>query len=194
MNYEACNGWLQCFIIFENIKRIIMILLANSLTTPALGTLFWSFLIFSLFFLVLTKFAWKPILNAVKARDEMIKGSLESAEKAREEMVRLQSDNESILRKAREEREVILKEAREVRDKLISEAKGQASKEAEKVIEKARTGIENEKNKALSEIHEQVATLSVEIASKIMGENLKQTANQEKLINNYLKEIDFNKN
>jgi F-type H+-transporting ATPase subunit b len=194
MNYEACNGWLQCFITFENIKRTIMILLANSLTTPALGTLFWSFLIFSLFFLVLTKFAWKPILNAVKARDEMIKGSLESAEKAREEMVRLQSDNESILRKAREEREVILKEAREVRDKLISEAKGQATEEAEKVIEKARTGIENEKNKALSEIHEQVATLSVEIASKIMGENLKQTANQEKLINNYLKEIDFNKN
>ena len=65
---------------------------------------------------------------------------------------------------------------------------------AEKLIEKARSGIENEKNKALSEIHEQVATLSVEIASKIMGENLKQTANQEKLINNYLKEIDFNKN
>ena len=97
-----------------------MIILANSLTSPAIGTLFWSVLIFGLFFLVLTKFAWKPILNAVKARDEMIKGSLESAEKARKQMLILQSDNETILHKAREEREGILKEAREVRDKLIS--------------------------------------------------------------------------
>ena len=171
-----------------------MVLLANSLTTPAVGTLFWSVLIFVLFFLILTKFAWKPILSAVKARDEMIKGSLESAAKAREDMLKLQSDNEAILRKAREERENILKEARDVRDKLISEAKGKATEEAEKLIEKARAGIENEKLKALSEIHDQVATLSVEIASKLLGEKLKQTGEQEKLIDSYLKEVDFNKN
>ena len=171
-----------------------MVLLANSLTTPAIGTIFWTTLIFGLFFLMLSKFAWKPILNAVKARDEMIKGSLESAEKAREEMLKLQSDNEAILRKAREEREGILKDARDIRDKLISEAKGKAAEEAEKLVEKARAGIESEKRKALSEIHEQVATLSVDIASKIIGEKLRQTGEQEKLINNYLKEIDFNKN
>jgi F-type H+-transporting ATPase subunit b len=171
-----------------------MILLANSLTTPAVGTLFWSALIFILFFLILTKFAWKPILSAVRARDEMIKGSLESAAKAREDMLKLQSDNEAILRKAREEREVILKEARDIRDKLISEAKGKATEEAEKLIEKARAGIEGEKRKALSEIHDQVATLSVEIASKLLGEQLKQTGEQEKLIDSYLKEIDINKN
>mgnify|MGYP001198444062 CR=1 FL=1 len=171
-----------------------MVLLANSLTTPAIGTIFWTTIIFALFFFILTKFAWKPILNAVKARDAMIKGSLESAQKAREEMLKLQSDNEAILRKAREEREGILKEARDVRDKLISEAKGKASEEAEKLIEKARAGIESEKRKALSEIHEQVATLSVEIASKLLGKKLKQTGEQEKLIDNYLKEINFNKN
>jgi F-type H+-transporting ATPase subunit b len=171
-----------------------MILLANSLTTPAIGTLVWSALIFGLFFLILTKFAWKPILAAVKARDEMIRSSLESAEKAREDMLKLQSDNEAILRKAREEREIILKEAREVRDKIISEAKGRASEEAEKLVEKARAGIESEKRKALSEIHEQVASISVEIASRLLGEKLKQTGEQEKLIDNYLKEIDFNKN
>jgi F-type H+-transporting ATPase subunit b len=171
-----------------------MILLTNSLTTPSIGTLFWSALIFGLFFIILTKFAWKPILNAVRARDEMIKGSLESAAKAREEMLKLQSDNEAILRKAREEREGILKEAREVRDKMISEAKGKASEEAEKLIEKARTGIESEKRKALSEIHEQVANLSVEIASKLLREQLKKTGEQEKLIDSYLKEVDFNKN
>jgi len=124
----------------------------------------------------------------------MIRGSLESAEKAKAEMLKLQSDNEAIIRKAREERENILKEAREVRDKLIFEAKGKATEAAEKLIEKARAGIENEKLKALSEIHEQVATLSVDIASKLLGEKLKQTGEQEKLIDNYLKEIDFNKN
>jgi F-type H+-transporting ATPase subunit b len=171
-----------------------MVLLANSLTTPAIGTIFWTILIFGLFFLILAKFAWKPILNAVKARDEMIKGSLESAEKAREDMLKLQSDNEAILRKAREEREGILKEAREVRDKLISEAKGKATEEAEKLIEKARTSIEGEKRKALSEIREQVATLSVEIASKLLRETLSQTGEQEKLIDKYLKESNFNKN
>jgi F-type H+-transporting ATPase subunit b len=100
-------------LLFKRIVKITyMILLANSLTTPAVGTLFWSVIIFFLFFLILTKFAWKPILAAVKERDEMIKGSLESAAKAREEMLKLQSDNEAILRKAREERENILKEAR----------------------------------------------------------------------------------
>lgn len=171
-----------------------MIFLANSLTTPAIGTVVWTTLIFTLFFLILSKFAWKPILNAVKARDEMIKGSLAAAEKAREDMTRLQSDNEAILRKAREEREVILKDARDIRDKLISEAKDKASEEAEKIVEKARLNIESEKRKALSEIHDQVATLSVDIASKLLGEQLKKTGEQEKLIDNYLKEIGVNKN
>lgn len=171
-----------------------MILLANSLTTPAFGTLFWSVIIFSIFFLLLAKFAWKPILNAVKARDEMIRSSLESAEKAKEDMLKMQSDNETILRKAREERENILKEAREVREKLISEAKGKASEEAEKIIEKARAGIESEKLKALSEIHEQVAVISVEIASKLLGHKLEQSGEQEKLIDRYLNDIDFKKN
>jgi F-type H+-transporting ATPase subunit b len=171
-----------------------MIFLANSLTTPAIGTVVWSTIIFSLFFILLTKFAWKPILNAVKARDEMIKGSLAAAEKAREDIMKLQSDNEAILRKAREERELILKDARDVRDKLIAEAKDKASEEAEKLIEKARTGIESEKRKALSEIRDQVATLSVDIASKLLGEQLSKTGEQEKLIDNYLKEINLNKN
>jgi F-type H+-transporting ATPase subunit b len=175
-------------------KTSDMIYLANSLTTPAIGTLFWATLIFGLFFVLLAKFAWKPILTAVKARDEMIKGSLDAAEQAREDMKKLQADNESVLRKAREERENILKEARDVRDRLISEAKGRATEEAEKLIEKARQGIEREKDKALSEIHDQVTSLSIEIASKILGEKLKENEQQYKLINNYLKDIDFKKN
>jgi F-type H+-transporting ATPase subunit b len=169
-------------------------ILANTLAQPAIGTVFWTTLIFLLFFFLLTKFAWKPILGAVKARDEIIKGSLESAEKAREDMKRLQADNEAILRKAREERENILKDARDIRDKMINEAKGKASEEGEKLIEKARQSIEREKDKALSEIHEQVAYLSVEIASKLLGEKLRESDQQNKLIASYLKEIEKNKN
>jgi len=171
-----------------------MVLLASSLTSPAIGLVFWTTIIFLLFFFILRKFAWKPILNAVKARDEMIKGSLASAEKARREMAKLQSDNEAILKKAREERETILREARDVRDKLIAEAKGKATEEAEKVVEKARAGIEREKAAALADIREQVAALSIEIASRLVGEKLKQSGEQEKLIDHYQKEIDFNKN
>ncbi len=171
-----------------------MVLLANSLTSPAIGLVFWTTLIFIMFFLILKRFAWKPILSAVKARDEMIKGSLASAEKARKEMLKLQSDNEAILRKAREERENILKEAREVRDKLIAEAKGKATEEAEKVIQKAKASIEKEKAAAVAGIREQVALLSVEIASKILGEKLQQTGEQGRLIENYLKDLDVNRN
>jgi F-type H+-transporting ATPase subunit b len=171
-----------------------MVLLMNSLVSPAIGLVFWTTIIFVLFFLILKKFAWKPVLNAVKARDEMIKGSLASAEKARKEMAKLQSDNEAILKKAREEREGILKEARDVRDKLIAEAKGRASEEAEKLVEKARAGIEREKAIALADIREQVTNLSIEIASKVLGEQLKKTGEHEKLIDNYLKEVNLNKN
>ena len=169
-------------------------ILANSLASPAIGTVVWSALIFICFFLLLAKFAWKPILSAVKARDEIIKGSLDAAEKARDEMKQLQADNETILRKAREERENILKEARETRDKMINEAKDKAGEEAEKLIEKARVGIEREKDKALAEIHEQVTYLSVEIASKLLGEKLKESDQQNKLIDNYLKELNLKKN
>jgi F-type H+-transporting ATPase subunit b len=171
-----------------------MVLLANSLTSPAIGLVFWTTIIFLMFFLILKRFAWKPILSAVKARDEMIRGSLASAEKARKEMAKLQSDNEAIIKKAREEREGILKEARDVRDKLIAEAKGKAGEEAAKLVEKARAGIEKEKAIALAEIREQVTTLSVDIASKLLGEKLKHTGEQEKLIDNYLKEIKLTKN
>ena len=171
-----------------------MILAGNSLTSPAIGTIFWAVIIFSLFFLILTKFAWKPVLSMLKQRDNMIKGSLESAEKARKDMLQLQSDNEAILKKAREEREDIIKEARDIRDKLISEAKGRATQEAAIIVENAKAGIEREKAKALSEIHDQLATLSVEIASKLLGEQLSRTGEQEKLIRKYLDDINLTRN
>lgn len=169
-------------------------ILANSLITPAIGTIFWTTFIFLIFFVILKKFAWKPILTMVKARDESIQSSLESAEKAHEEMLKLQSDNAAILKKAREEREIILKEARDARDLIMHEAKTKASEEATKLIEKARIGIEQEKQKAISEIGEQVALLSVDIASKILGEKLKESEEQSKMISRFIKDIDLKRN
>jgi len=169
-------------------------LLSNSLITPEVGTVFWTTLIFLLFFLILRKYGWKPILEAIRKREELIKDSLESAEDARRDMVKLQSDNEAIIRKAREERENILREAKEIRDKLIAEAKGKASEEADKLVEKARSGIEKEKARALQEIREQVATLSVAIAAKLLAKELKRSGEHEKLIDNYLEEIKIKKN
>jgi F-type H+-transporting ATPase subunit b len=171
-----------------------MILASNSLTSPAVGTIFWAVLIFGIFFYILTKFAWKPILSALKQREDLIKGSLEAAENARREMIQLQSDNEAILQKAREEREDILKEARDVRDKLIGEAKVKATQEASKIVENAKTSIERERNRVLSEIHDQLATLSVDIASKLLGEQLCKSGEQEKLIKKYLDDIKINRN
>lgn len=169
-----------------------MIILANSLTSPSIGLVFWSALIFLMFFLILAKFAWKPVMSMIKQREETIKNSLDAAAKAREEMVKLQADNEEVLKKAREEREAILKDARDIRDKIVAEAKDKATSEAEKLIAKAKNDIEMEKTKALSEINNQVATLSIEIASKLLGEKLSQDAEQQKLIDKYLKEVNIN--
>ena len=169
-----------------------MIILANSLTTPAIGTVVWTTLIFCLFFFLLAKFAWKPILSAIKARDEMIKGSLEAAEKAREEMAKLQSNNEEILRKAREDREAILSEAKEIKEKIIVEAKEKANIEAQKSVTQARQQIQAEKTAAINDIKKQVAELSVAIAEKILKKELDNKGEQEKIIDTLIDEIKLN--
>ena len=169
-------------------------ILANSLATPAIGTIFWTTLIFGLLLILLRVFAWKPILSAVKAREESIKGSLEAADEARKDMERLKTDNEAIMKEARVEREILMKEAREARDKLIGEAKNRAKTEADRIVEKARAGIEKEKQSAITEIRDHVAELAVDIAGKVLKESLKDLPEQEKLINNLLDDIDLTRN
>ncbi|MDT8400607.1 MAG: F0F1 ATP synthase subunit B [Bacteroidales bacterium] len=171
-----------------------MILASNSLTTPELGTIVWTTLIFLMLLVILRAFAWKPIMQAIKAREESIKGSLESAEEARREMERLKADNEAIMEEARSERDELLKEARDARDKLIAEAKNQAKTEADKLIHKARTGIEREKSMAINDIRNQIASLSVEIAEKILGEQLKDSNEQNKLIEKLLDDMNLKEN
>src|ERR1043165_8101970 len=126
------------------------------LVKPAFGLIFWMLLSFGIIFFILKKFAWKPILNMLTEREASIQNALDSAEKAKEEMKALQSNNEKILADARNERDQLLKDAREIREKMISEAKGTAAKEADRLLAIARENIQNEKMAAITELKNQV--------------------------------------
>ncbi|BAX80122.1 F0F1 ATP synthase subunit B [Labilibaculum antarcticum] len=162
------------------------------LVTPELGTFIWMLLSFGIVLLILAKYAWKPILNALKEREQSIKDALSSAERAKEEMSELQADNERILQEARKERAAMLKEAKEMGSKLVSEAKQKATLEADKVIESARINIEGEKSAALNEIKAQVAILSVEIAEKILRQQFADDQQQKDYFKKLMDEVKLN--
>ena len=162
------------------------------LVTPGIGLIVWSTIIFGLLLILLKKFAWKPILNAVKAREERIKGALESAEEVKLEMEKLKADNEEILKEARNERNKLLSEAREVKEKMIADAKTLANDEAKKIIETARLNIQSEKDAAISDLKKQVALFSVDIAEKILQIKLEKSKEQKQLIDKYLDKISIN--
>ena len=162
------------------------------LVTPGFGLFFWMLLTFTIVFLLLKKFAWKPILNMVKEREETIDNALKSAERAKEEMKALQANNEKLLAESRLERDKILKEAREAKDAIINEAKGKAGEEANKIVAQARETINNEKMAAITELKNQVASLSVEIAEKILKDQLASDEKQKAMVNNLLKDVSLN--
>ena len=161
------------------------------LITPAIGLIFWTTLTFAILFFLLKKMAWKPILGAVEDREKSIKDALASAENARKEMQNLTADNERILKEARNDREELLKEARSMRENMIDEAKGEAQIEADKLIAKAKQGIENEKLAAIADLKSQVADLSIGIAEKWVKEELASKDNQVKLIETMLKDVNL---
>jgi F-type H+-transporting ATPase subunit b len=146
------------------------------------GLFFWQTLLFLALLLLLRKFAWKPILDAVNEREDSIKNSLKAAERAREEMKALQADNEKILAEARSERERIMKEATDMKNRIIGEATDKAKEEGAKLVENARLQIEAEKNNAMTQIKTQVAELSVEIAEKLLRKELATENKQKQLI------------
>ena len=156
------------------------------------GLFFWQLILFIGLLLLLRKFAWKPILDAVNEREEGIRNSLEEAKNARKEMQNLKADNERILKEARNQREELLKEARQMREKMIEEAKGDAQLEADKLIAKAKEGIETEKLAAIADLKSQVADLSVGIAEKLLKDQLASKDNQVKLIEKMLKDVKLN--
>src|ERR1039457_4682378 len=135
------------------------ILLMSPLLNPSYGLIVWTLVAFLTVLFLLKKFAWKPILNSLKEREDFIQNALDSAEKAKEEMKTLQSNNERFLVEARAERDQLLKDARDVREKMISDAKGIASKEGERLLKSARENIQNEKMAAITELKNHVAVL-----------------------------------
>jgi F-type H+-transporting ATPase subunit b len=171
---------------------ILGILLANPLLSPSYGLIVWSMLAFVIVLYLLKKFAWKPILTSIQEREESIHQAIESAKTAREEMAVLKADNEKIILQAKAERDGILKEAREIKDKMIVEAKAQAGKEAERLTAIARENIQNEKLAAITELKNQVAHLSIEIAEKILKQELSEKEKQKTVVKSLLEDVKMN--
>ncbi|WP_225035889.1 F0F1 ATP synthase subunit B [Winogradskyella sp. SM1960] len=159
---------------------------------PELGLVFWSLVTFIILLIVLRKFAWKPILGAVEEREEGIKTALASAEGARREMENLKADNERILQEARNERESMLKEAREMKNKMIADAKEEAQAQADKMITQAQEAIVTEKKVAMAELKSHVAGLSLDIAEKVVRNELSNKDKQLELVESMLGEAKLN--
>lgn len=156
------------------------------------GLFFWQMLIFIGLIFLLKKFAWKPILDSVNEREEGIRSALLSAENARKEMANLQADNERILQEARMERDAMLKEARELKEKMIADSKHEAQAQGQKMIEQAKAAIASEKNAAMAELKAQVSSLSLEIAEKLLKDELSNKEAQVKLVEKMLGDTKLN--
>lgn len=163
-----------------------------ALVTPAIGLMFWTCVVFVLLLVLLKKFAWKPILDAVDERNESIDNALKAADKAKEEMASLNADNKRIIIEAKKQRDLLLKEGREIKLSIITEAKEQANVEADKILTSAKDQISTEKMKALTELKNQVASLSIDMATMVIKSELKDADKQKQLVSQALKEAELN--
>ncbi len=162
------------------------------LINPGIGIIFWMTLTFALVLFVLGKYAWPAILKGLHEREQSIQEALDAAKQAHEEMKLLKLDNEKLLKEAKEERDAILREARKIKDKIVDQAKEKANNEASKIVESAKVRIENEKKAAMVEIKNTIATYSINIAEKILREELHDVGKQKDYINKLLKETNLN--
>jgi F-type H+-transporting ATPase subunit b len=162
------------------------------LVMPGVGLIFWMTLTFVLLLLILKKFAWGPIMSSIKEREQKISTSLAMAKQTQEDMKRLQADNEKLLHQAREERDVILREANKLKDSIIGEAKDKAQSEADRIVESARVNIESEKAAAIAELKNQVASLTIEVAEKVLSAELTDKAKQTSFAEKQLETMNFN--
>ncbi len=168
-----------------------MVFLAN-IITPDLGLFFWQAVIFLVTLFLLSKFAWSPIMSALKEREGSIADALSAAEKARLEMQKLQAANEALLTEARAERDKIINEAQKASVAMIEDARAKASSEGNKLVEAAKSTIQSEKLIALNEVKNYAATLALEIAEKILRKELDNSDAQKQLVNEYIKEVNLN--
>lgn len=162
------------------------------LIKPDLGLIFWTGLVFLLLMFILTKFIWKPILGAVKTREDNIQDALDLAEKTKAEMKKLQTQNENLLKEARAERDEMIKDAKATSTKMIDDSRNKAKEEAEKIIKNAQTSIAAEKNAAIAELKNQVATIALEIAEKVVHEQMTDDDKQKALASKFAENIRLN--
>ena len=156
------------------------------------GLFFWQAIILVILIVLLAKFAWKPILAALAAREEGISNALLAAENAKKDMQNLKADNEKLLAEARAERDAMIKEAREIKEKMIADAKSEAQAQGEKMIESAKASIESEKNAAMAELKNQVSSLSLEIAETLLKGELSNKEAQTTLVEKMLGDAKLN--
>ena len=160
-----------------------------AILTPDLGLLFWMLLAFLVVFGILAKYGFPAITNMVDERNRYIDESLRKAHEAQERLANIEKEGESILQEAREKQAQILKEAAETRDAIVEQAQAKARSEGARLLDEAKMAIEQEKKAAIADIRQQVATLSVDIAEKVLRKNLKDDKSQRDLIDRMLDEV-----
>ena len=163
------------------------------LLTPGVGLIFWQIVIFTMLFFVLEKFAGKPITESLKEREKFIEDSLDSAKKAEKELLNIQKNNQDLISEARKEREKILAEAKNVSNSMQDEAKLKAKEMSDKIVEDAKKVIITEKNKAMNDVKNTLAELSIDIAEKIIRKDLSSDSSQKKYVDALIKEINKSK-
>lgn len=162
------------------------------LLTPHFGLFAWTLLAFLIVLFILKKFAWKPILSGLNERETKIANSIQAAEKMKQEIANMKAENEALLAQAREERSQILKEAKEAKDKMINDAKDKAKEEAAKIISEANAQIQQSKNRAITEVKNQIGLLTMNIAEKVLKKNLSSDAEQQEYIQKLTSDINLN--
>jgi F-type H+-transporting ATPase subunit b len=164
----------------------------KELIEPSLGLIFWTGISFLILLVLLRKFAWKPILDAVNAREENITAAMATAEKARAEIADLSKENEKLLAETRLEKDRILADAKKTKESILTEAKATAEAEGKRIIETARLAIETEKQAALTEVKNMVATLSIDVAEKILRRQMENKGEHEAFVKKHLEDIKLN--
>ena len=162
------------------------------LVTPGIGLIFWMLVSFSLVLYVLGKYAWKPIMKGIHQREDTIEKALEAANEAKKEMLQLKAGNEQLLRDAKDERDALMRDARKMKEAILEEARAKGAEESARIIENARENIQFEKMAAINDLKNQIASVSIEIAEKLIGKELEDKEQQHMLTERLLKDIKIN--
>jgi F-type H+-transporting ATPase subunit b len=162
------------------------------LVTPGIGLLFWMLVSFGLVLFILGKYAWAPIMKGIHQREDTIEKALEAANEAKKEMLKLKAGNEQLLREAKDERDALMRDARKMKEMILEEARAKGAEESARILENARENIQFEKMAAINDLKNQIASISIEIAEKLIGKELENKKQQQELTEKLLKEVKIN--